>query len=236
LWSCESCELSGTNPPPLKNICLLLFQSAKLPPSFPERVEQNPSYLHYRSERGRVLYNDDVYVGYRHYETVGLQPLFSFGHGLSYTSFRLSELEICQPFSDLNNIKEESLEIIVTFENVGSRSGTETGLVYISPPVTSSVGRPVRELKGFNKVTLQTGESKKIRITVPICLATSFWDESISEWMSEAGEYAVSIVGTGDGNSISAPFTISKSRSWTGLYTPVIGGFSAPKVNGTIAH
>lgn len=174
-----------------------------------------------------------MYVGYRHYEKVGSKPLFSFGHGLSYTSFRLSELEISQPFKDLNNIKEESLEIIVTIENVGSRSGTETILVYISPPVTSSVGRPVRELKGFNKVTLQADESKNIRITVPICLATSFWDESIAEWMSEAGEYAVSIVGTGKGNSISAPFAISKSRSWTGLYMPVVEGFSVPKVNGT---
>lgn len=209
------------------------FQSAKLPLSFPERVEQNPSYLHYRSERGRVLYNDDVYVGYRHYEKVGSQPLFSFGHGLSYTSFRLSELEVSQPFKDLNNIKEETLEITVKVENVGSRSGTETGLVYISPPATSSVGRPVRELKGFKKVTLQAGESKKIHITVPICLATSFWDESLAEWMSEAGEYAVSVVGTGKGNSISAPFTISKSRSWTGLYAPVIEGSSALKVNGT---
>ena len=228
---------SPSHPRPLSLLSVtstyFYFQSAKLPLSFPERVEQNPSYLHYRSERGRVLYNDDVYVGYRHYEKVGSQPLFSFGHGLSYTSFRLSELEVSQPFKDLNNIKEETLEITVKVENVGSRSGTETGLVYISPPATSSVGRPVRELKGFKKVTLQAGESKKIHITVPICLATSFWDESLAEWMSEAGEYAVSVVGTGKGNSISAPFTISKSRSWTGLYAPVIEGSSALKVNGT---
>jgi beta-glucosidase len=177
-----------------------------------------------------------VYVGYRHYEKVGSQPLFPFGHGLSYTSFRLSELEISQPFKDLNNIKEETLEITIKVENVGSRSGTETGLVYISPPATSIVGRPVRELKGFKKVTLDAGESKKIRITVPICLATSFWDESISEWMSEAGAYAVSVVGTGKDNLISAPFTISKSRSWTGLYVPVGECFLSTTVNGTTVN
>lgn len=183
-----------------------------------------------------MLYNDDVYVGYRHYEKVGSQPLFPFGHGLSYTSFRLSVLEVSQPFKDLNNIKEELLEVTAIVENVGVRSGTETVLIYVSPPATCSVGRPVRELKGFKKVSLQAGESKKIRITVPMCLATSFWDESIAEWMSEAGEYAVSAVGTGNGNSRSALFTISKSRSWTGLYTPVVEGLSAFKVNGTTAH
>ena len=67
--------------------------SGKLPITFPRHLSQNPAFLNYRSERGRVLYGEDVYVGYRYYEKLGTQPLFPFGHGLSYTSFQLSRLE-----------------------------------------------------------------------------------------------------------------------------------------------
>ncbi|KAJ5494468.1 hypothetical protein N7463_010555 [Penicillium fimorum] len=199
--------------------------SGKLPLSFPEFIEQNPAYLSYRSEGGRVLYSEDVYVGYRYYEKIKAKPLFAFGHGLSYTAFRLSTLAVSQPLKALNRVKEEVLEVSVSVENVGSCSGAETVQVYISPPSNASIARPVRELKGFKKVKLQQGEKQEVVITIQVALATSFWDERLSSWLSEAGEYTVTVVGTGEQNVLSTGFTISHTREWNGLFEPIL---SAP--------
>ncbi|KAK9366128.1 glycosyl hydrolase [Lipomyces kononenkoae] len=204
--------------------------SGKLPLSFPKHLKQNPSYLSFRSERGRVLYSEDVYVGYRYYESVGLDPLFSFGYGLSYTSFSLSNLSVSQPLRALNKIKKETIEVSVTIENVGHRAGTETAQVYVSPPSTSSGRRPERELKGFKKVLLQPGHKQIVLITIPFGLATSFWDEARSAWVSETGDYTVTVVGTGEGNDLSAQFTVAKTRWWNGL----LGANVDDRVNGKV--
>ncbi|KAJ5742134.1 hypothetical protein N7533_011543 [Penicillium manginii] len=205
--------------------------SGKLPLSFPEFIEENPAYLSYRSEGGRVLYSEDIYVGYRYYEKVKREPLFSFGYGLSYTAFRLSGLGTSQPLAARNNIKEEVLEVSVSVENTGTCSGAETVQVYISPPNNASISRPVRELKGFKKVKLQQSEKMEVMITIPIALATSFWDERSSAWLSEAGEYTVTVVGTGEQNILSTGFVICQTREWTGLCGPVITAASR-HVNG----
>ncbi|KAJ5787302.1 hypothetical protein N7457_002292 [Penicillium paradoxum] len=196
--------------------------SGKLPLSFPEVIEQNPTYLSYRSEGGRVLYSEDVYVGYRYYEKVKVKPQFAFGYGLSYTEFCLSVLAVSQPLQALDSIKEEFLEVSVLVDNTGSCSGAETVQVYVSPPSNARIARPVRELKGFKKIKLQQGEKKAVMIAIPLALATSFWDESISAWLSEAGEYKVTVVGTGDHNSLSTGLTISHTREWSGLFGPAL--------------
>lgn len=197
--------------------------SAKLPLSFPELNEQNPAYLNFRSDRGRVLYGEDVFVGYRYYEKTRLPPLYPFGHGLSYTSFRLFDLQISQPLQALD-LKAETIEVSVSVENTGSRPGAETVLLYVSPPASASVSRPIRELKGFKKVKLQPGQKDSVRISVPTALATSFWDEQRDAWLSEAGEYGVSVVGTGEWNSLSATLVVAKSRYWNGLCGVKMGG------------
>ncbi|KAL2857593.1 putative beta-glucosidase J [Aspergillus pseudodeflectus] len=191
--------------------------SAKLPLTFPRHISHNPAYLSYRSERGRVLYSEDVYVGYRHYDTVGQKPLFRFGHGLSYTTFRLSDVDLQEISPNAANIKEEAIRVSVSVSNTGPRSGAEVVQVYVCPPETSTVGRPVRELKGFIKVLLQPGETKQVEIVVPKGLATSFWDEARSAWCSEAGTYTFEVVGTGEGNVLTAPFDVRVSRFWNGL-------------------
>ncbi|KAJ5633361.1 hypothetical protein N7490_009700 [Penicillium lividum] len=196
--------------------------SGKLPLSFPEFIEQNPAYLSYRSEAGRVLYSEDIYVGYRYYEKVKVKPLFPFGYGLSYTEFRVSGLGISQPLKAHDNIKEEVLEVSVTVENIGPCSGAETVQVYISPPVEASISRPVRELKGFKKVKLQQGQRERVLIVIPMTLATSFWDERLSSWLSEMGEYTVTVVGSGEQNVLSAGLVICRTRRWNGLPRPDI--------------
>lgn len=181
-------------------------------------VSHNPSYLSYRSERGRVLYSEDVYVGYRYYDKVGCTPLFRFGHGLSYTTFHLSNLTTRESVARTkSNIQDESIELTVSVTNTGARSGAEVVQVYVRPPATASVGRPVRELKGYKKIMLKPSETKKVSITVPMGLATSFWDEGRSAWLSEAGMYTIEVVGTGEGNQLAAQFEVRTSRWWNGL-------------------
>lgn len=87
----------------------------------------------------------------------------------------------------------------------------------MAPPATCSVGRPKKELKGYQKVMLQPGEKKEVVIAISTGLATSFWDEGRSAWLSEEGTYTVEVVGTGEGNSLSAPFSVQASRYWNGL-------------------
>lgn len=169
-----------------------------------------------------MLYSEDIYVGYRYYEKVKVKPLFGFGFGLSYTEFRVSRLAVSQPLEARDNIKEEVLEVSITVENVGPCSGAETIQVYISPPAEASISRPLRELKGFKKTSLQQGEKKEVLIVIPMTLATSFWDERLSSWLSEAGQYTVTVVGTGEQNVLSAGVMLRRSRRWNGLPEAVI--------------
>lgn len=184
--------------------------------SFPEHLHSNPTYLSFKSEGGRVLYSEDVYVGYRYYDKVKVPPLFPFGHGLSYTSFKLSSVSISQS-GEGEEIKEEVVVANASVENVGTRAGAEVIQFYVVPPQTSRVGRPLKELKGFQKVKLQPGEKKQVTIRVPKTLATSYWDELHAAWLSEKGDYGVIVVGTGEGNSFSGHFKVDTSRHWNGL-------------------
>lgn len=181
------------------------------------------------------MYGEDVYVGYRYYEKTGVKPLFPFGHGLSYTSFSLSDMTVSQNARGQGNITEETLEVSVSIENDGSLSGAETAQVYMFPPPTSRVMRPVRELKGFKKVKLEPGEKQEVTISIPLSLATSYWDENQSAWLSEAGEYTATVVGTGEGNTVSQNFTIGRTRWWNGLPHPVHDDASTD-VDGTGSH
>ncbi|BCR84884.1 beta-glucosidase H [Aspergillus chevalieri] len=196
--------------------------SAKLPLTFPVRLQDNPSYVNFRSERGRVLYGEDVYVGYRFYEKIERDPLFSFGYGLSYTTFTRSNLSIntvpenpTLPHQPEGTITEP-ITATLTVTNTGPVAGSEVAQLWIRPPPTSSVNRPVRELKGFNKVFLQPGKSKEVQIVVDKKVATSWWDEQRGAWASEKGIYRVEVTGTGEG-VLQGEFEVEKTRYWVGL-------------------
>ncbi|KAL4768330.1 glycoside hydrolase superfamily [Aspergillus nidulans var. acristatus] len=189
--------------------------SGKLPLTFPARLQDNPSYLNFRSERGRVLYGEDIYVGYRYYEKVQLPPLFPFGHGLSYTTFTREKLEL-NTSPEKDKLQDgEPITARVTVTNTGKVAGAETVQLWVVPPPTE-VNRPLRELKGFAKVHLEPGESKDVEIVVEKKLATSWWDEKREAWASEKGVYGVQVTGTGEG-VLTAEFEVEKTRFWTGL-------------------
>jgi beta-glucosidase len=183
--------------------------SAKLPLSFPKRLQDNPAFLNYRTERGRTLYGEDVYVGYRWYEMLELEPLFRFGWGLSYTSFSFSDLSVTKSASHL------SVKVKVT--NTGEREGKEVVQVYISQQ-NLSIKRPKKELKGFKKVALEKGESKVVEVEIEVKYATSFWDEIRSAWVSEKGTYEV-LVGGGseEVGLVKGEFEVEKTAWWNGL-------------------
>jgi len=183
--------------------------SGKLPLSFPIHVTDNPAYLNYRSDRGRVLYGEDVYIGYRYYESAKRKTQFAFGWGLSYTTFQLSNLQI-----SLSTPQSLTISVLVT--NTGPRDGAEVIQVYISQ-CASSIGRPVKELKGFTKVFLKTGARTAGCVTIERKYATSFWDEERDAWIEEKGKYDV-LVGT---SSVDTPlrgsFYVEETSWWRGL-------------------
>ncbi|KFZ23139.1 hypothetical protein V502_02383 [Pseudogymnoascus sp. VKM F-4520 (FW-2644)] len=127
--------------------------SGRLPFTWPAKLKDNPSYGNFGSVGGRVLYGEDVFVGYRHYDLVDRDPLFCFGHGLSYTEFSLANLSVSR-----SNI---SLDV----SNAGPFAGATIIQVYISAK-DSQITRPCKELQGFDKVYLEQGQSKRIEISI----------------------------------------------------------------------
>jgi beta-glucosidase len=184
--------------------------SGKLSLSFPKQVEDNPAYLSYRSERGRVLYGEDVYVGYRFYEATKKAALYPFGWGLSYASFKFSGLKVAA------DEKSKILTVTVDVENTGSVDGAEVIQVYVSQQ-SPSLRRPEKELKGFKKVLVEKGSSKTVEVVIETKYATSFWDEERDQWIEESGTYDV-LVGNSSANvPLKVSFEVAETSWWSGL-------------------
>ncbi len=167
--------------------------SGHLPVTFEQRAEDNPSFHSYYPEGDskKVEYKEGVFIGYRGYEHNHTQPLFPFGHGLSYTTFSYSHLAVVAAAkSDSGGVpKLFSVEFDVT--NKGKRSGADVAQVYVSAPA-GSVPRPAKELKGFARVDLQPGET--IHVSIPLdARAFTYYDTSAKHWHADAGKYALSV-------------------------------------------
>ena len=138
-------------------------------------------------------YKEGIYVGYRWTDKQKLKPLFSFGHGLSYTTFKLGKLSIDKQ----QMTADEKLTFTIPVTNTGSVAGAETIQLYISDK-KSSVDRPVKELKAFQKVFLQPGETQQVSLTIDR-QALSFYDETCGKWVAEPGAFEA-LVGTASDN------------------------------------
>ena len=138
-------------------------------------------------------YKEGIYVGYRWTDKQKIRPLFAFGHGLSYTTFKLGKL-----MADKQQLSAGGqISFTVNVTNTGSRAGSETVQLYISDK-QCSVDRPVKELKAFQKVFLQPGESRDVTLTIG-CDALSFYNEAKGEWTAEPGAFEA-LVGTASDN------------------------------------
>ncbi|KIJ69935.1 glycoside hydrolase family 3 protein [Hydnomerulius pinastri MD-312] len=186
--------------------------SGKLALTFPKRIEDSPSYPSYGphgQEYGKILYNEGIFVGYRSYEIRDVAPLFSFGHGLSYTTFSYSDLTTTPVTS--------SGTLVVSFKltNTGAVAGSEVAQVYISDP-QSSLPRPKKELKGFKKVALGPGETKAVTVELGRD-ALSFYDDRDMVWTAEAGTFAVLVGASPADIRITGEVVLEKTFTWTGL-------------------
>jgi beta-glucosidase len=163
--------------------------SGKLPVSFERRLEDNPTYPNYYPNDGdeRVKYNEGIFVGYRRYDKTGVKPLFPFGFGLSYTTFKFSGLAIT-PSSIAG---DEPVTVSFSVTNTGNREGAEVAELYVSDH-HANVPRPVKELKGFAKVNLKPGETQKVSITMDR-RAFSYYDSKARQWRASPGEFGVMV-------------------------------------------
>ncbi|MGF6951037.1 beta-glucosidase [Neobacillus sp. B4I6] len=159
--------------------------SGKLAESFPKQLSDNPSFLNFPGEGDKVEYKEGIFVGYRYYDTKKVEPLFPFGFGLSYTTFEYSNLSISQ--KEIQDTETVAVSVIV--KNTGDRAGKEIVQLYVKD-VKSSVNRPEKELKGFEKVDLQPGEEK----TVTFLLnkrAFAYYNVEMKDWHVETGEFEI---------------------------------------------
>jgi beta-glucosidase len=157
--------------------------SGKLPVSFPKRLQDNPSYLNYPGDQD-ANYGEGIFVGYRYYDKKDITPLFPFGHGLSYTHFNYSDLTLSNAVFDT-----EALQVSINIKNTGAMAGKEVVQLYIQDN-ESKVVRPIKELKGFNKVSLRPGELKKITFTLTK-RDLSYFDVHSQAWRADAGKFTV---------------------------------------------
>lgn len=167
--------------------------SGKLPVSFPRKLEDSPAHKLGEFPGGEnVKYGEGIYVGYRYFSTYGVKPLFSFGHGKSYTEFKYEDLLITSAE------KDDDVEITLKFKvsNIGERAGAEVSQIYINDEV-ASVKRPNIELKGFSKIYLNQGESKGIEIKLNK-KALSFYDTEKKKWVAETGRYNIFVGSASD--------------------------------------
>jgi beta-glucosidase len=157
--------------------------AGRLPTTFPERLEHNPSFGNFPGEHGEVRYGEGLLVGYRWYDTRGIPARFPFGHGLSYTSFEIGEPRLASP--ELSPGGQLTIEVDV--RNTGRRRGAEVIQCYVAP-VAPRVFRPAKELKAFAKVWLDPASS----CTETLVLAErafAIWDPTAGSWRVEPGEY-----------------------------------------------
>ncbi|MGG3674721.1 glycoside hydrolase family 3 C-terminal domain-containing protein [Bacillus nitratireducens] len=159
--------------------------SGKLAETFPKVLSDNPSYLNFPGEGDKVEYKEGVFVGYRYYDKKNVEPLFPFGFGLSYTNFEYSNLSV-----DKKEIKDtETVSVTVNVKNIGSTVGKEIVQLYIKD-VESTMIRPEKELKGFEKVELQPGEEKTVNFTLNK-RSFAYYNVELKDWHVETGEFEI---------------------------------------------
>ncbi|MGI6724896.1 MAG: glycoside hydrolase family 3 C-terminal domain-containing protein [Christensenellales bacterium] len=158
--------------------------SGKLAETYPLAYKDVASSAVYAVRPWQAPYVESIYVGYRHYDTAGQKVLFPFGYGLSYTSFDYEELRVTPQ-------GKYSYEVRFTLRNTGSRAGAEVAQVYVAPQ-TKGAFRPAHELKGFEKVDLQPGEAREVRIALDR-RSFALYDAQAADWVVEEGTYLIEV-------------------------------------------
>jgi beta-glucosidase len=184
--------------------------SGKLPETFPVRLADNPAFINYPGENGKVRYGEGIFVGYRYYEKKRIAPLFPFGFGLSYTTFAYDDLRLSADAIT----PDQTLTVQVDVTNTGQRAGQEVVQLYVRD-VTANLVRPLKELKGFAKVALESGETKTVSMTVERG-ALAYYDDLLQRWIAEAGAFEVLVGSSSQDIRATAGFTLTASHMFGG--------------------
>jgi beta-glucosidase len=189
--------------------------SGKLPTTFPVRLEDNPAYINYPGENGKVRYGEGIFVGYRYYDKKDIQPQFPFGHGLSYSKFKYSNLRL----STKSFTPDQTLKVKVDVANTGKVTGKEIIQLYVRD-VRATFARPEKELKAFDKIELKPGRKKTVTFTLD---REAFWyfDAVKNTWSTEPGEFEILIAASSRDIRLSGSVTLKPqpraSRLHSGL-------------------
>ena len=178
--------------------------SGKLPITFPRTREDTgvATAGQYPGVNGRGAYSEGVFIGYRHFDRDNVAPQFAFGHGLSYTTFEYSNIKLSR-----SRIKPgESLTVEVQVKNTGRREGAEVVQLYVQD-VKASVPRPVKELKGFEKIILRPGETKVVRISLD-ARSMAFYDVTKKQWAVEPGQFKIMVGSSSRDIRLNAEFEV----------------------------
>jgi len=181
--------------------------SGKLPATFPKQLEDSPAHAlgNYPGTNGTVTYAEGLLVGYRWFDAKNIEPQFPFGFGLSYTTFKYSNLKLVEADGGLNGtIVTAQFEI----ENTGPRAGAEVAQLYVHQE-NPGLPRPKKELKGFKKVFLKPGETQTVLI--PLDQKTfSFFDPDKKGWVAEKGEFKILVGSSSRDTALQGNYRLAK--------------------------
>jgi len=180
--------------------------SGKLPITFPKKLSDSPAHVSVRTYPGlkNVYYDEGIYVGYRHFDTKNIEPLFPFGYGLSYTTFKYDNLTL----STKQMSGDSKLTVSVDIENTGDRVGKEVVQLYVQD-LESSIDRPLKELKGFKKVKIEPGKKETVKLELTK-RDLSYYDVIDRAWKAEDGDFKILIGSSSRDIRVEDTFTYKK--------------------------
>jgi beta-glucosidase len=181
-----------------------------LPTTLAARREDYPDFGNYPGKNLHLHYAEGIYVGYRHFDKAKITPLFPFGHGISYTTFRYSDLKLSKP----TLMRDGKTTVRLNVTNTGTRSGTEVVQLYVQD-ARPKIDKPVRELKGFQRVKLTPGETKTVTLSLDR-RAFAYCDVPGKQWKADAGTYEIQV------GASSRDIRLKSSVRLTGDYTEAI--------------
>lgn len=176
--------------------------SGKLPATFLRRWEDSNAFGRYPGDGKSVTYSEGILVGYRWFDTKNIAPLFPFGHGLSYTNFKYSALKLTRG-------KDANLTVQFEIENTGKTDAAEVAQIYVED-IQSSLPRPLKELKGFQKVFLKVGEKKTVSVALDQN-AFAFYDPGKQSWIAEKGVFKILVGSSSRDIRIRGDFRLAKT-------------------------
>lgn len=170
--------------------------SGKLPFTFPVNLKDNSAHhfgeISYPGDSIKQIYKEDIFVGYRWHDTKKIKPLFAFGHGLSYSTFKISNSKSSKKTYGAG----EKIKVTCDVANTGNVGGAEVVQIYVGKS-NSKVDRALKELKGFKKVMVKKGAKASVEVSIDVD-TLAFYDETISDWNLEKGEYVIYVGNASD--------------------------------------